>query len=192
MNKNSNIQILSQITKELIHEATNQYPIDLGTWAIKKSDIEEFKDELSETVSELKAFELDREEFPTIKPNFIELEIKTNAKDKKKVIELLKDFDSFELEKFHLVNLEEKVKRINSALSTYTKKKFFVKNKNENAFSKENILKIIKHVGAENIVVRETNKGEAKYKFTLDNVTIYVKSSEENATATASYKEIKN
>ena len=173
-----------------VNESSNKYTINLGYWAIKKEKIESLKKELKLTTSEFKAYDLDKKEFPTLDEHFFELEVRTDSKNKKKVSEILKKLEAFEIEKFHIANLNERVRRVNSAFSSFAKR-LFVKNKNNNPWSKNNIVKILKHIGAENITTEDHNEGKTSFKFSLNDVPMYAISSEKYEIAVASYNELK-
>jgi len=172
-------------------EASNKYTEDLGVWGIKVNKIEQLKKELEKTTVELKAYGHDKIEFPTLDNSFFELGLASNFQNKKKVLDILKKYDAFELEKFHVANLEERVKRVNSALSLHTKNKRFVSDKDNNPFSKNNIVKIFKYIGAEKIEANDKGKGKISYTFVLNDIPMFGISSTEFERAIVSYKPIK-
>jgi len=185
-----------------LKEADKKYSEDLGLWAIKHNKLEKIKKELEHLVVEIghyhdeedqekKPTTIDSEEFPTLSRELIELEIRTDKKSKKHVIDILNNNEAIELEKYHIANLTERARRVNSALSSLAKKRLFVKNKDANPWSKDNIVKILEHIGATDIKTTDKGKGKTEYQFDLDGIPLFGTSSEELGHAVVSYKKTK-
>jgi hypothetical protein len=179
MNKyQSIVELLYENAEDLekeasIREADKKYSEDLGLWAIKRNKLEKLKKDLEGLAVEIGHYHdaedkekipvaIDNEEFPTLPKDLIELEVRTDRKDKNKILKILKEIDAIELEKYHIANLKERVRRVNSALSS------FVKNNKDKSLTIEDIKKVLQHIGAENVKLVDKNK--TKYKFTLNDV----------------------
>jgi hypothetical protein len=105
-------EIANKIVDQLVDmqkESSLIYPKDLGSWGLEESKIEELKRHLKKLKVELKVFDLMEQEFPTlVDKNLVELELKSNVADGRKVIDVLKRLKAFPLEHHHVTNLKRK------------------------------------------------------------------------------------
>jgi hypothetical protein len=89
---------------------SKKYSEDLGSWGLDENKLDELKRNLSKLKAELKVYELNEKEFPTLKnKELVELEIKSDDISSKKIVEILKKLKAFPLEKHHVINLKKKL-----------------------------------------------------------------------------------
>jgi hypothetical protein len=93
----------------LSKSASSKYPKDLGSWGLEESKLDELKRHLSKLKVELKVFDLNEEEFPGLKgKNLVELELRSDAANGKKVVDVLKRIKAFPIEQHHITNVKQK------------------------------------------------------------------------------------
>jgi len=114
--------IAMNLDPEIIRKSSIKYPKDLGSWGLDEKKIDELKRHLSKMKAEIKVFDLDEKEFPTLKDkNLLEVEVKTDSASARKITDILKRTGAFPLEKFHITNLKkEKTQVVNKASGELT------------------------------------------------------------------------
>lgn len=92
-----------------LHLSSTKYPKDLGSWGMDETNIDELIRHLKRLTVELKIYDIDDEEFPDFKgKNLVEVELKSDQANSKKVLDILKRVKAFPLEEHHIINLKRK------------------------------------------------------------------------------------
>lgn len=96
-----------------IHLSSQKYPKDLGSWGLDEPKLDELIRHLKNLTVELKVYDINDEEFPTFKgKNLLEIELKSDTKNARKVIDVLKRIKAFPIEEHHITNLPAKKIRL--------------------------------------------------------------------------------
>lgn len=102
-------EIATMILDDFDKESSITYPKNLGNWGIEEDKIDELKRHLKKLKVELKIYEIDEDEFPTLHgKNLVEIELKSSTADARKVMDVIRRSKAFHIAKHHIVNLRRK------------------------------------------------------------------------------------
>lgn len=108
---------------DIIKSSSAKYPKDLGSWGLDESKLEELIRHLKKLKVEIKIFDLNEDEFPKFKgESLVELELRSDNANSRKVKDVLKRVKAFPLEEHHIINVRRKPKRQEEFLDPNKKK----------------------------------------------------------------------